>query len=502
MKRRRQAGQALVLAAVGLTVLMLAAGLAIDMGYLRYQRRRMQSAADSAAIAGAAELAYGDMNSAAINDAAANRFTNGTLPNGNPNIQVYCLTTITETAGAADYCPSNTPSPTTPFVEVTIAEQEPLFFMRIIPGITLPTVSAKAVAQLGSGPGCMYALGTGGISAGGGGGNAVDVQAAGCTILSDGPLNFTLASHQMVAREIGDSNGGCNGASCPSGVSPAPQQIALGGNPLGFLDSELPSGGGVGSCVNTGTNITCSPGSYPNGITIMGAAGSVSVGFGSGNATSNGTPSSLNVSFQPGTYALGGNGLTITGSGIINGTVTGYGVTFYTTGTAALSINAGADYTSCSNPPAFYVGEQVQFSAPTTGTYAGVLYIQDPGDSSPSTITLGNGDGMTSVGTWGNCTSNFVDSTGDTSTASYMWGAIYAHSSSTSNGTILNLDGIGASNAALTGCSNVPRFTEIVADTINATNNINIGVSDCGADALWPATQAIPDPIKDAILVE
>src|SRR5580704_6808961 len=51
----RESGQALLAAAFSLIVLLGAAGLAIDMGYLRYQKRLQQSAADSAALAGAAE---------------------------------------------------------------------------------------------------------------------------------------------------------------------------------------------------------------------------------------------------------------------------------------------------------------------------------------------------------------------------------------------------------------------------------------------------------------
>src|SRR5215469_6949639 len=57
MRRRKQAGQALVFAAVGLTVLLGFAGLAVDMGVLRYEKRLQQTAADAAAVAGASNLA-------------------------------------------------------------------------------------------------------------------------------------------------------------------------------------------------------------------------------------------------------------------------------------------------------------------------------------------------------------------------------------------------------------------------------------------------------------
>ena len=45
-------------AAVGLVVLMGFAGLGIDMGMLRYQKRLQQTAADSGALAGANNLAF------------------------------------------------------------------------------------------------------------------------------------------------------------------------------------------------------------------------------------------------------------------------------------------------------------------------------------------------------------------------------------------------------------------------------------------------------------
>ncbi len=55
-KSNRQSGYGLIFAALGMVALLGAAGLSVDMGYLRYQRRLLQSAADSAALAGAAQL--------------------------------------------------------------------------------------------------------------------------------------------------------------------------------------------------------------------------------------------------------------------------------------------------------------------------------------------------------------------------------------------------------------------------------------------------------------
>src|SRR5437868_9585661 len=59
MKFTKQSGQVLFGTAAALVVLAGFAGLAIDMGTLRYQRRLQQTAADGAAIAGAQNLAFG-----------------------------------------------------------------------------------------------------------------------------------------------------------------------------------------------------------------------------------------------------------------------------------------------------------------------------------------------------------------------------------------------------------------------------------------------------------
>ena len=77
MTRKNQSGQALIAAVVGLGILLMGfAGLGIDMGYLRYEKRLLQTAADGAAIAGASELLYGTsgVTAAANHDATSNGF--------------------------------------------------------------------------------------------------------------------------------------------------------------------------------------------------------------------------------------------------------------------------------------------------------------------------------------------------------------------------------------------------------------------------------------------
>ncbi len=82
---------------MALVVLMLMAGLGVDVGYLRYQKTQMQKAADAAALAGASALLYGSNYVAAgKNDSSANGFTDG--QNG-ITVQIYTPPTSGPFAG-------------------------------------------------------------------------------------------------------------------------------------------------------------------------------------------------------------------------------------------------------------------------------------------------------------------------------------------------------------------------------------------------------------------
>src|SRR5215831_19332883 len=78
MKMKKESGQVLVGVALAFVVLAGFAGLAIDMGTLRYQRRLQQTAADAGAIAGAQNLDFKSGWVAGAQYAASqNGFTDG-----------------------------------------------------------------------------------------------------------------------------------------------------------------------------------------------------------------------------------------------------------------------------------------------------------------------------------------------------------------------------------------------------------------------------------------
>jgi hypothetical protein len=74
-------------------------------------------------------------------------------------------------------------------------------------------------------------------------------------------------------------------------------------------------------------------------------------------------------------------GLTITAGAVVNGT----GVTFYNYGTSN-GITGGITFVGTLP----LIGS-VNLVAPTTGTYAGILFFQDPGDVAPATLVASLG---------------------------------------------------------------------------------------------------------------
>jgi uncharacterized membrane protein len=70
-------GQVIILICVALVAIMGMIAVVTDVGFLQDQRNTMQTAADTAAMAGAEELNYGDVVAAGKADAASNGYTDG-----------------------------------------------------------------------------------------------------------------------------------------------------------------------------------------------------------------------------------------------------------------------------------------------------------------------------------------------------------------------------------------------------------------------------------------
>jgi Flp pilus assembly protein TadG len=340
INRRSEAGQALALVALGIVGLLAAAGLAVDMGYLRYEKRLMQTAADSAALAAANDANPGALYGAsgdAITDAYAVALANG--------FQNDASTTVNVTADGGI-------SPGTA-VQVQITKTLPTFFMQIV-GLTTSTISATGVATLGTSPGCIYALQNGLTVTGVNG-----ISAPNCDVVVNGPLTGagTLSAASVgVFPGPGDDN---TGPTTPVSIAQPPQ------DPLAYVNQNPPTPSGT--CAAVAMPITTTPatpllpGTYCGGITITGGT----------------------VTFSPGLYILTGPadvGLQISGTGSAQVQLPG-GVTFYLADTAgSFTFNSTGTITLIASEPAQVDGRYG--SVP-----AGVLIYQNPMNSNLADVS-------------------------------------------------------------------------------------------------------------------
>ncbi len=332
-------GQVMVLICVAVFALMGMIAVVADFSFLQHQRNMMQTAADSAAMAGAEELSYGDQVAAGKADAARNGYTDGS---GSVTV-------------AINNPPSTGPNAAnSAYVEATVSKPEPTYFLSVI-GINTMTVSVRAAAYEGNGPNCIYVMDPTASSALSGSGSASVQSGCGVLVDSSSATAIVLSGSASVTAPTIAVVGGYTGG----GYTPTPKTgVIAASDPLAYVQAPT-----VASCAHTNFSLSNSgtsssyyqvyAGTYCGGITI-------SNGF---------------VNFNAGTYVLAGGGLTANGGPLMTGT----GITFYNTtgsgGYKAITLTGG----STSN-----------FSAPTSGALVGILFFQDrtiPAGSVGSTVS-------------------------------------------------------------------------------------------------------------------
>jgi hypothetical protein len=340
----RARGQVMVLVCVSLIALMGMIAVVTDFSFLQHQRNMMQTAADSAAMAGSAELNYGDQVVAGKADAASNGYTDG----------------ASSVTVAINNPPSTGPNAAnSAYVEATVSKPEPTYFLRAL-GVSTITVSARAVAYEGNGPNCIYVLNPSASGAFSANGN-INV-ASGCGLLVDSRSSTGLTAvggATSTAPTIGVV--GNYSATTGASLTPTPKiGVIAASDPLAYVQAPT-----VGSCAHTNFKLTGTSGSVSSPYQLYAGTycGGISI---NGNAW---------VHFNPGTYVLAGGGMGISSNTVMAGT----GLTFYNTtgsgGYAAITLNGSAT---------------VNLSAPTSGTLAGILFFQDrsiPSTAAASSIT-------------------------------------------------------------------------------------------------------------------
>ncbi len=328
---RDESGQTLIFVALSLTTILGFVGIAVDVGTLLHDKRNLQTAADSAAIAGAWQLKLNPANvtSAATGAATTQGISSGVTVNDPPANGPH-------TGNAA-------------YVEVLITQSEPLFFARVL-GLNSLNVGARAVAFAGAtSNGCVQAhnpTAPDTIHLEG----SFNVNVPGCQVIDDSnnasALVFTGAGGTLSAGYVGVVGGatGATGDSTPAPVTGvAPVSDPLPNLPAPTYDPA--------SCTAAPTGTTWGP-AVANGTVCY--SGNIKV--------------QQSITMNPGVYEFPGT-LDFTG----HGSLTGTGVTLYIPPGGSLGGSGNGNTT-------------LDLTAPTSGTYTGILIYQDRANT--NTISL------------------------------------------------------------------------------------------------------------------
>jgi Flp pilus assembly protein TadG len=379
---RGESAQAVVFVALAMAVIMGFVGLAVDIGQLRFVRQKMQTAADAAAIAGALEInaCSGGSNCAAMQTAAQsslaeNGFSSSTLLT---NCASSALTTLTITVNRAPCGLAKTQDPhngNTNYVEVLLSQSQPLYFARIL-GISSVALTTRAEAGLAGGSNCIYALDPTGSG-------ALHVQllaalVSKCGIVVESNSNSALQCDLLAAISASQIGVVGKASSFLCALSPSPKThitMPSPADPLAYLTKPA-----VPSCGVSHTGQLAYHGSDA-ALNLSGASGNVVLWPDGAYCGGINIQPGAHVTFQPGTYALTSkNGGTSTPPGgltvDLGTTVTASGVTLY---------NYGPSGGITFNFSSFTFGG-VNMTAPTSGTYSGILFFQDPGNTSQALI--------------------------------------------------------------------------------------------------------------------
>lgn len=329
--RENQRGQVLPLVALSLVALMGFAAMAVDLGYLKYEQRQQQSAADAGALAGAVyELKNGGCTGAGSGVTAA--VLNDTSQNGYANGSGGVL------INTAPFRPTSGPFVTDPCaVQVQVYSPHLTFFSKLF-GMT-GEITTQAVATIAANNnGCAYYLDPNHQTTFSG----PNIQAPGCSIYTNNQPFSIKGGQQVTVAGLGysqtlqDSGGTKYTLASPVKIPPVtdpcmeiPGCAALTTNPppSSPCPSHAPNTAGV-----------LNPGCYTTDFIVNG-----------------------NVTMQPGTYVINGQSPTM------HGNLTGTGVTIYVTATGAM--------------PATTNGSSITLTPPSTGPYAKVVFYQVPSNS-------------------------------------------------------------------------------------------------------------------------
>ncbi|PBB35370.1 pilus assembly protein TadG-related protein [Mesorhizobium sp. WSM3868] len=321
--RRGESGNVATIFALTLPIVVGGAGLGVETSYWYYSSLKLQATADAAAYAGALEKIQGSDN-ATITAAATQSATDNGLGNGTITVHTP---------------PTSGPNTAKKAVEVILNQNLDRMFTSIFTQTKVPE-QARAVALItDASKACVLALNQSASQAALFSGST-SVKLTGCSVMS----NSSAADAIKVQGSAGlqaDCLISVGGVSLNNPVTTTCKSPLTQALPASDPFSSLPAPAVTTPCrnVNGGKSAqTLVSGTYCSGMNLNG-----------------------NVALSSGTYVVQGN-LKINAGAVITCAAPCTGVTIYMTGSNTISMNGNATVT---------------LSAPTSGTYSGVLFYGD-----------------------------------------------------------------------------------------------------------------------------
>ena len=362
--RRRRSGQAMILLTLAMVPMFGLMGLVTDLGYMHFVKMTAQTAAEAGAQA--AMINFHANVGGSVFTCTQTGVTCATTPTTCPSnittpansIQDGCMYAqahgfsgtnqwVTYQTGVSGVPPTVSGMASASYwITFRALQKVPLMFSAVL-GNTSGLVAARSTVALIGASDCIYALdpsasgavsvkGTASLTASCG---IYDDSNSSSAMLTTGTATLSATEYDVVGN-----------VSVHTPLSPSPN---TGVNPVSDPLSSLPAPASapytcdyVNYTASNWTNPTLNPGVYCGGINIK----------------------NNNYTLTTGTYILVGGGLTTQNS---NANITGNNVTIYNT---YGSTNKG-NYSY--SPVSIDANSTVSLTAPTTGTYAGILFFED-----------------------------------------------------------------------------------------------------------------------------
>lgn len=327
---RCASGSVSTLFAFGLPVIMAGAAFGVEVGVWYYDEMRLQQIADSAAFAAGIEQRAGKSSQVML--AAAQAVA---LDNGFDATRDTLVMNSPPTSGSHQNDHS---------AEIILTRAETRYFTQLFDN-TPVKVNARSVSTYTTAANaCVIALDPSADQAAYFSGSST-VTLTGCNVMSNSISSqsiYTQGAMQLTVpclMAAGDTS--LNAPVNLTGCEQAMTQLPPVADPFRNVAEPI----STGNCNNSNGN-TLQPGRYCNGLSINGS-----------------------VTFKPGTYIIEGGTFKANGNAVLSGS----GVTFVLKNNAQISFNGNAT---------------LNLSAPTSGTYSGMLFFGSRANAANTSITL------------------------------------------------------------------------------------------------------------------